>query len=212
MSENKRFFKNGAGMKGVVERRLFDTKGLIAARQAMQAGASDEEVRILLDKAAKPQFANNGLWKLLYKLFNVDVKIPFLTGLWTTRAIRHNTITDVGLKVIADQLGGTTTVPVTAVAIGEGSPTPTALGSEVTTGGGARGAATVSNTTTDVTGDTEQWIKTFNFSATFAITEEALLDNNTSGGKMLASQSFSAVPVSDGDSLQITHQVQVETP
>lgn len=206
-----KLIKQQAGVKGIVERRLFDTKGLIAAKQAMQAGASEEEVKILLDRAAKPMFANNGLWKLLYKLLNVDVKIPFVTGYWTKRAIRHNTITNVGLKIVADQVGGTTTAPVTAIAIGEGTPSATALGSEISTNGGARGAATVTNETTSVTGDTEQWIKTFNFTGTFAVTEEGLFDNNTSGGKMLASQSFASIPVGNGDSLQITHQVQVAT-
>ena len=207
-----KYIKQSGGVKGVVERRLFDSKLLAVAKQAMQSGASDEEVKALFDAAAKPMFANNGLWKLLYRALGVDLKIPFLTGFWTTRAIRHNLITDVGLKIVADQLGGTTTAPVTAIAIGEGTPSTTALGDEIASGGGSRGAATVSNETTDVTGDTEQWIKTFNFTTDFDVTEEGLFDNNTSGGKMLASQSFSAVPVGDGDSLQITHQVQFEIP
>lgn len=208
----KRIIKHNSGAHGWVERRLFDTAGLEMARKAMFAGASDAEVKRLLDRAAKPMFASNLLWKAIRSAFGLDLKIPFVTGYWTTNAIRTNTITDVGLKVLMDQLGGTTTAPVTAVAIGAGTPTTTALGDEIATGGGARGAATVSNETTDITGDTEQWIKTFNFTAAFSITEEGLFDNNTSGGKMFASQSFSTIPVDNGDSLQVTHQVQAERP
>jgi hypothetical protein len=119
-----------------------------------------------------------------------------------------NTITSVGKKICADQVGGTTTTPVTAIAIGIGTPSATALGSEITTNGGQRGAATVTNTTTTTTGDTEQWAKTFTFTGSFAITEEGLFDNNTSGGKMLASQSFSAVNVISGDTYTVTHKVK----
>jgi len=172
-------------MKGVVERQLFDANG-----------------------NPKSQFKGNLLWELANRFLNLDLKVPFVTGYWTTRAIAHNTVTTKGKQIAAQQLGGTTTAPVTAIAIGIGSPSSTALGSEITTNGGQRGAATVSNTTTSTTGDTEQWIKTFTFTGSFAITEEGLFDNNASGGNMLASQTFSTVNVISGDSLQITHKVQ----
>lgn len=177
--------KEGLHVDGVVERRLFDKNG-----------------------RPKAMFRENFIWRYLNNRFQVDLQIPFLTGFWTTRAIRANTVTTRGKQICADQLGGTATTPVTAVAIGIGTPSSTALGSEITTGGGARGAATVTNQTTTTTGDTEQWVKTFNFTSSFAVTEEGLFDNNSSGGNMLASQSFSAVNVVNGDSLQITHKVK----
>lgn len=161
------------------------------------------------DGNRKEMFHANPLWKLVKKLFNVDFQIPFLFGNWSTSALKFNTITNVGKKITADQLGGTTTAPVTAIAIGVGTPSATALGSESTTNGGSRGAASVSNTTTTTTGDTEQWVKTFTFSGSLALTEEGLFDNNTSGGNMLASQTFSAINVVDTDTLQITHKVKV---
>jgi len=176
-----------------------------------QAKLSGETTVRLFDKNgnAKKLFNVNFLWKFLNKKFHVDIVIPFITGNWTFAGIKMNTITTKGKEVTAKQLGGTTTVPVTAIALGIGTGGTTALNSEITTAGGARGAATVTNTTTDTTGDTEQWVKTFTFSGSFAITEEGLFDNNTSGGNMLAYQSFSAINVVDTDTLQITHKVKV---
>lgn len=180
-----RLFKSEAKIKGWVERRLFDKNG-----------------------KAKPMFAENFIWHLFHKLFSVDWQIPFLFGNWTTKAIRHNTVTSVGKQIAAQQVGGTTVAPVTAIAIGIGTASSTALGSESTTNGASRGAATVTNQTTTTTGDTERWVKTFTLSGGFAFTEEGLFDNNTSGGNMLASQSFSAVTVVSGDTFAITHNVK----
>lgn len=176
-----------------------------------KAKLSGETTIRLFDKNgnAKKLFSVNGLWKFLNKKFGIDLVIPFITGNFSFSGVKVNTITAVGKMVTAKQLGGTTTAPVTAIALGIGSPSATALGSEITTAGGQRGAATVTNTTTDSTGDTEQWVKTFTFTGSFAITEEGLFDNNSTGGNMLASQSFSAINVIDTDTLQITHKVKV---
>lgn len=165
-------------------------------------------VRVLLGPDGKPKqlFQDNKLWRVLNRLFKADIRVPFVTGIWTFAAQRHNTIPTVGKQLAAQQIGGTTTTPVTAIALGTDTPGTTALGAEITTNGGARGAATVTNTTETVTGDTEQWQKTFTFTGSLAITEEGLFNNNTSGGIMFASQSFAAVNVADGDTLQITHK------
>jgi hypothetical protein len=82
----------------------------------------------------------------------------------------------------------------------------TALQTEITTSGGGRGAATASQVTTTVSNDTTQLVKTWTFSGTFAVTEEGILDNASSGGSLLAHQVFSAINVVSGDSLQITHK------
>lgn len=157
---------------------------------------------------AKLLFQGNILWKFLKSLFNVDLVLPLITGVYTTKSVRYNTVTSVGKKIAADQTGGTTAAPATAIAIGIGTPSATALGSESTTNGGSRGAATVTNTTTTTTGDTEQWAKTFTFTGTLVLTEEGIFDNNTSGGNMLASQTFSAINVVNTDTLTITHKVK----
>lgn len=183
---------DGYKVKGIVTRQLFDKNGKV-----------------------KPMFKENVLWHFLNKFFGLDVVIPFITGYWTKKAISRNLITNAGLAVVAGQINGVTTAPVTAIAIGIGTTAAaagdTALESEITTNGGERGAATASRVTTTQTNDTAQWVKTFSFTGSFAVTEEGLLDNNTSGGNLLARQVFSAVNVASGDSLQITHKVAVTT-
>lgn len=228
--------KDVTTMRGWTEVRLFDREKLyklISERVVMpdfradmsvnemlmlakESGIREKYLMFLLSLSAKPLFNVNALWKLVKKFTGKDLKIPFLLGMWTNKALSFgdqpsivpNTVTTLGKKVAAQQFGGTTTAPVTAIAIGIGSPSASALGSEITTNGGERGASTVSNQTTSLTGDTEQFIKTFTFTGSFAITEEALFDNNTSGGNMACSQSFSAINVVSTDTLQITHKVQ----
>ena len=181
----KKIITSKVGMKGWTEIALFDKDG-----------------------NRKQLFHANILWKFFKKHFNKDFQIPVLFGSWSLKSLKFNTVTTVGKKAAADQIGGTTTSPVTAIALGVGTPSATALGSESSTNGGSRGAATVSNQTTTLTGDTERWVKTFTFTGALALTEEGLFDNNTSGGIMLASQTFSAVNVVNTDTLQITHNVK----
>lgn len=201
-------FKSVTKVEGWTERRLFDGPKFQVLKKAIQLGLPESDLAMLESWAIKPMFRQNLIWKLLKRIFGVDLKLPFITGYWTKAPIITNTITSVGKKACADQIGGTTTSPMTAIAIGVGTPSATALGSESTTNGGGRGAATVSNQTTTTTGDTERWVKTFTFTGSLALTEEGIFDNNTSGGVMLASQTFSAVNVVNTDTLQITHNVK----
>lgn len=201
--------KETAELKGVVVKQLYSAEGYRKLRNAINRGMPRHWIEKIEKEAIKPLFRENFVWRFLNKVLSIDIKIPFLTGIWTLDPIIHNTIPTRGKQIVAEQAGGTTAAPVTAVAIGIGTPSATALGSEISSGGGSRGAATVSNETTTTTGDTEQWIKSFTFSSSFAVTEEGLFDNNGSGGNMLASQSFSVINVVSGDVLQITHKVQV---
>lgn len=170
-----------------------------------------EQVFKILDFYAKKLFKVNFIWKAFKKAFGIDLKIPFLTGYYTVKPLEANLITTKGKELAVDQLSGLTTAPVTAIAIGTGTTAAaagdTALETEITTGGGARGAASINNVTTTTTNDTARYTKTFNFTSTFAVTEEGLLDNNTSGGNLLAHQVFSAINVANGDSLQVTHDI-----
>lgn len=197
---------------GKVERRLFYSDRLQVLKQAILDGATKERIIELELWAAKPMFANNFLWKFLHRLTGKDIVIPFITGVWTKKPIADNLIVNAGHAATAGQLNGVTTSPMTAIAIGTGTTAAaaadTALQTEITTNGGGRGAATTSRVTTSVTNDTAQWVKTFTFTGSFAVTEEGILDNNASGGNLLAHQVFSAVNVVSGDSLQITHKVQ----
>lgn len=204
---NNTIKQDGFRLSGKVEKQLFSAEGWAEIQKAINAGATQEELQVLKKIHAKPLFQDNKVWKILNDLFNIDLKVPFITGYWTKNPITHNAVTNKGLEVTMKQLGGTTTAPATALAIGIGTGGTTTLNSEITTNGGQRGAATVTNETVTTTGDTEQWQKTWTFTGSFAITEEGILDNNTSGGNLVAYQTFSAINVVSGDTLQVTHQI-----
>lgn len=128
-----------------------------------------------------------------------------------------NTISNVGKAEVAylASVGVTGThYTYQYIAIGTGttaaSSTDTALGTEITTSGGARAAGTVTSATTTTTSDTMQIAKTFTFttSGTFAVTESAVF-NSTTGGPMLCRQTFAAINVVSGDTLTVTWKVAV---
>ena len=122
------------------------------------------------------------------------------------RKIR-NLIVDVGKAQVAGLINGVVTTAFTYVAIGTGTTAPsssdTALENEV-----ARTVATTGRTTTNVTNDTATWDATFNFTSSYAITEAGIFDSST-GGNMLARQTFSAINVQSGDTLTISWKIQV---
>jgi hypothetical protein len=171
-------------------------------------------VKKLYDANGNPKklFQWNFLGRFINKRFGRDLKIPFITGVYTYDGTVDNLVVTRGKQIIAEQLNGVTTAPVTAIAIGSGNTAPaagnTALVTEITTNGGQRGAATCTSQTTTTTKDTAQWVKTFTFSGSLTIEEEGLFDNNTSGGNLLARQTFSAINVVNTDTLQITHKIQ----
>lgn len=201
---------NGNLLKLLVEDRIglslqtnnFDS----ICKAALDYGLSSVELEKLLDKSSRPMFAGNLIWKFIKKHFDIDLVLPFLTGVYTTKGISTNLVTTVGHKAYADQIGGTTSTAFTAIAYGTGTNAAaigdTALQTEV-----SRGAATVTNTTVSATGDTEQWVKSFTAGGSQAITEEGILNNNSSGGILLARQVFSAINMVSGDVLQFTHKI-----
>ncbi len=158
----------------------------------------------------KPLWQENRLGKLL-RLAGLELRLPSLTGSYELVMTNHNLITNVGHAAANARMSGQGAYSTFVnLAIGTGTTaaaaTDTALLTEITTGGGSRGAATATQTTTTVTNDTTQLVKSWTFTASFAITEEGIFDNASSGGNMLAHQVFSAINVLSGDSLQITHK------
>jgi len=126
---------------------------------------------------------------------------------------RKNVVTNAGLAEIIKlvfNLGGT---PFEYVAIGTGttseSVTDTALEAEV-----ARKKATVSQTTTDVEGDTALLEATFSsedgLSGSMEISEAGVF-NASSGGTLLARKTFNPVPVNfdAGDAITIRYYIQM---
>jgi hypothetical protein len=161
----------------------------------------------------KRLWAENRLGKLIRLHFGLDLKGWFLLGNWSDRLVRANTITNVGHAAgngrISNQ-GSYNAMVNLAIGTGtQGTPaTATALAAEITTLGGGRGAATATQVTTTVTNDTTQLVKTWTFTGSLAVTEECIIDNASSGGNMMAYQSFSAVNVVSTDQLTVTHKFQ----
>ena len=125
--------------------------------------------------------------------------------------IVNNLIVNAGLAESVQLIGGLGGTAFSALAIGSGSTaaaaTDTALQTEITTNGGARGAAAVTAQTTSVSGDTLQFIKTWNFTGSVTVNEVGIFNNNTSGGDMLGRQVTSSKSFVNGESLQITYKV-----
>ena len=124
----------------------------------------------------------------------------------------RNLIVSAGKAEVAGLINEQTSGGFTYLAIGTGTTSPaagdTTLEAEITTGGGARAAATCSRITTTVTNDTAQMVHQWTFSATFAVTESGVFDA-ASSGVLLARQTFSAINVVSGDKLEVTWKVQV---
>lgn len=138
----------------------------------------------------------------------VEVLVYGKDGRLKDRRVVGNLVVNVGKAQVAGLINGVVTTAFKYIAIGTGTTSPsatdTALGSEV-----ARASATTSRATTTVTNDTATWSATFNFTASYSITESGIFDAS-SGGNMLARQTFSAVNVVSGDSLIVNWKVQVQ--
>jgi len=126
-----------------------------------------------------------------------------------------NQVTNAGLAEVCGLIASDITATAfDYLAIGIGTTAITAgdttLGSEITGGGGARAAATSTVDTSTPTQPYAQFVNTFSFTGTYAVTEAGVF-NASSGGDMLAAQTFSAVNVSSGDSLNITYKITAQT-
>ncbi len=167
------------------------------------------------DGNIKRIFQENKLFTWLMKkeiLSPLFLKIPFLLGKWSDKKVVKNLVTNAGFALNAGLLCGSgTPAAVTYIALGTGTTaaavTDTVLQTEITTGGLARSAATVSLVTTTVTNDTAQLLNTFTATASFAVTESGIF-NAATGGTLFAHQVFSAINLVNGDNIQTTWKIQ----
>lgn len=151
---------------------------------------------------------------LLNYLSAYGIRISFLTGRYSSRIRRSNLITTAGKAGVASRINGSGGEAVfTYIAVGTGATAAnvadTTLQTELAVSGLSRANATASRTTTDTTNDTARLQNTFTVSGTAAVTESGVL-NAASVGTLLARQVFSAINVVNGDSLQITWDVDVD--
>lgn len=141
------------------------------------------------------------------------IRISFITGIWSSKIRRTNLVTNAGKAGVASRINGSGAVAAfTYIAVGTGATAAalgdTALQTELAASGLSRANSTASRVTTDVTNDTARLQNTFTVTGTAAVTESGVL-NAASVGDLLARQTFSAINVVNGDSLQITWDVDV---
>lgn len=151
---------------------------------------------------------------LLAYLALYGLRIPFVTGFWTSERQVENLVVDAGKAGVASRINGAGgEAAFTYIAVGTGTIAPaagdTALGTEIIDSGLARANSTASRVTTDVTNDTAQDQHTFSVTGTKAVTESGVF-NAASAGTLLCRQTFSAVNVVNGDSLQVTWKIDVD--
>ncbi len=121
-----------------------------------------------------------------------------------------NMVTTAGLGWISGALQGATATPANAKYIASGTGvagaarTDTQLGTEVTDNARAVGTQTQQQTT--LANDTYRCVGTIAYTTGHAITEAGIL-SATSTGTLLCRQTFSAINVANGDSIQFTWNI-----
>lgn len=145
------------------------------------------------------------------------LRISGITGQWVQAMEVSNLLPTVGKALVAGRINGSGS-PAAAGWIGIGTGTTaaaagdTALEAEKAADGTAsttHTSATASLVTTDVTNDTAQLVATFSITGTIAVTESGVF-NASANGTILARQTFSAINVVSGDSLQLTWKFDVD--
>lgn len=147
--------------------------------------------------------------ELLHRLFGLNV------GRFVNELNMANMVVNGGLVALgtaAFDSGDSTKF--TYIAVGSGNTaadaTDTALETELTANGMARAAGTYSQTTTSVANDTKVISHTFTASgASATIAETGVFSAASSGTMMNRFVLPSAITISDGSSIQITHEFQV---
>ncbi|MHA1773846.1 MAG: hypothetical protein ACTSXO_06935 [Candidatus Heimdallarchaeota archaeon] len=145
----------------------------------------------------------------------VEIKHRDKEGNLIQEVVTPNCLTNTGFAEVAGLITSDQASSHTAfdyIAIGTGTTAATAtdtqLEAEITDAGGARTAATGTLDTVNVSNDTMKLVATFNFTGSKAVTESGVF-NASSGGVMLCRQTFSAINVANGDSLEVTWKVTV---
>lgn len=151
---------------------------------------------------------------ILNYLAAYGIQISGITGESTLFARRSNLTTTTGKAGIASRINGSGgEAAFTYIAVGTGvtaaAITDTTLQTELAASGLSRANATASRVTTDTTNDTARLQNTFTVTGTAAVTESGVL-NAASVGTLACRQTFSAINVVNGDSLQITWDLDVD--
>lgn len=186
-----------------------------------------ELIHLDADGNVKPIFQENKIcrWLLSRGIINplwinrwYAVLLTPILGFWSTSKVYKNLVVDAGKAGVASRINGAGGEAVfDKIGWGTGTVAPaagdTALGAEkqadatTATTTHVVSAATTSRVTTTVTNDTAQDVGTVAATGSGAITESGVF-NAATAGTMLCRQTFSAVNVVNGDSLQFTWKIK----
>jgi len=151
---------------------------------------------VLRDKNGKikPLWNETFVGRFLRQHYAILTRIPFVTGFYGPVLRTHNLITNVGHAAANGRMSNQGSYnPFVNLALGTGAlaagATDMALEIEATGNGSNRVAATASQVTTSVTNDTTQLVHTWNFTTSFAITEEGIFDGTTAPTQTTTTQS-----------------------
>jgi len=137
----------------------------------------------------------------------------FRAGALVVERLGRNLIVSAGKAAIAGLANGLHADPFAYIALGTGTTAPdaadTTLETEITTNGGERALATLSQVTTDVTNDTAQLVKTFAITGNLDVTEAGVFDA-VAVGTMLCRHTFAVINLVNGDSLEVTYKLDVD--
>ncbi len=151
---------------------------------------------------------------LLNYLSAYGLRIPYITGRWSSKRKISNLITTVGKALVAGRINGSgAPAAATYIAVGTGATAAdvadTDLDAEIVDSGLERANSAVSLVTTDTANDSARLSNTFTVTGTKAIVESGVF-NAAVAGTMLARQVFSTVNVVNGDSFQVTWTFDVD--
>ena len=144
------------------------------------------------------------------KIDHFDNEGRLIETVETPNALTNTGFTEVAGLFCSDQAGSHTAFDYIAVGTGTtaATATNTELETEETENGLTRAATTGTLTTINVSNDTAQFVKSFSVTGSVAVTESGVF-NAASAGVMLCRQTFSAINVANGDTLQLTWKVTV---
>lgn len=148
------------------------------------------------------------------KIDHFDKKGVLIESVETPNVVTNVGFTEVAGLFCSDVAGSYTAFDYIGVGTGTTPQTytDTTLEAEITDSGLARAAATGTLTTeSGIANNTAQFVHQFSVTDTQAVTESGVF-NAGAAGTLLCHQTFSAINVADGDTLQITWKVTVSRP
>jgi hypothetical protein len=125
-----------------------------------------------------------------------------------------NTVTTMGIDQVAGLINGARSSVFDTLQLGtsgtQAANTDTGLLAVISAGSLAPAAATTTQITTDTTNDTAYLVHSWSATASYTVKEIAIATSASSARILARTTNFTAVGLSDGDSLTVYHKVNVD--